>query len=127
MDLIEAGKICRDSGFNWGRGSWWGSQELLMKISYYPMCCSDRKVSFGSDFIPDLSKGATRGVILDWAREMTGIPDVTVGRLCFSSYSVWVVQFETDKKCRFDGLDFETDTEIECYAKLCQWVKENPR
>jgi len=128
MDLIEAGKICKDSGFNWGRGSWW----------YALDCNPDRDLSEleANDFVspsdlniyglyPDLSKGATRGVILEWAREMTGL-EICVGTYIIEEKVIWIAYHYQNRK--FYSLGFTNitaETEIECYAKLCQWVKEN--
>ena len=122
MNLIEAGKICRDAGFNWGRGSWW----ILKGATHDGSVCTDCLpiILYESEYFlcPDLSKGATRGVILEWAREMSGISTLHTWTY-FSAIigrALWdITSLETD------FLEFDTDTEIECYAKLCQWVKEN--
>lgn len=121
MDIIEAGKICRDAGFNWGRGSWWTTEDLrkswIVEI--------DRLIKRDlRDCIPNLTKDATRGVILGWAREMTGDETLNVQAhyLSIVDNVIWDVCSLVSGFCEFDA-----ETEIECYAKLCQWVQENKR
>ncbi len=132
MTPIEAGIICRDSGFNWGRGSWW--QAIGMSdddLSFIPICAHehifneiDTNKIFRSNvrFIPDITRGATRGVILEWAREKTGIEMLHV----YPTIDV----FDGEVYWDFGGLHLDnaiskSATEIVAYARLCQWVKEN--
>ena len=118
MDLIEAGKICKDSGFNWGRGSWWYVPE------YESDACAisisrDIVDSTNSLQIPALSKGATLGVILEWAEFQLGVT-VGINILCIDPIE-WLFwpEFEHDKYIR------PYPSRIECYARLCQWVANN--
>ena len=124
MDLIEAGKICRDAGFNWGRGSWWCNQRTGK------ICCYEIAIIpyYWRQLYPDLSKGATRGVILEWAREKSGIPDISISPTYAEGDLVPKNMWEcTSLITLFFGLEPEFETEIECYARLCQWVKENSK
>ena len=135
MNLIEAGKICRDAGFNWGRGSWWvgcDPIDILMDSRIEQRSF----VQFGDPItahgeiwiapIPDLSKDATRGVILEWAREKSGDPGISV-YLTGEGWDVISNRIYEHSANDFGYWDFNTETEIECYARLCQWVRGNSK
>jgi len=113
MDAIEAGKICRDAGFNWGRGSWWvlidGSNSVVSRWDF------DEDEDLSAT-VPDVTKCATLGVILGWAREMTGQTITIEQGLTFDGFYPWSRQ-----SGQIAGI---SETEIECYAKLCQSVKQ---
>jgi len=119
MNAIEAGRICRDSGFDWGKGCWWGPEDLRKTWIVETDRLSKRDLR---DCIPNLTKGATRGVIVEWAREMKGIKNLTIASCAVpgfpSARNGWNV-FNAGYYCHF-----ESETEFECYAKLCQSVKQ---
>lgn len=124
MNVIEAGKICRDSGFNWGRGSWWGIENNLDSTSAERDDVETELLGSPFCWIPNIAKGATRGVILEWAREKTGNNWIFVSPCYHGASKMW-------RFCSLENFNHDWsgyfETEIECYAKLCQWVKENSK
>lgn len=114
MDIIEAGKICRDAGFNWGRGSWWHFYNIEGFVG------KSKSRTVACDFvqknpIPDLSKGATRGVILEWVQHQVCDEKVHIG-FCLGYYWVFSEKYTTE---RLDANSWHS-----AYARLCQWAKE---
>lgn len=116
MDLIKAGIICREAGFNWGRGSWWGVARYTE--DFYEKCwVQTEDIPFESIglYLPLLTKGATRGVILEWVQHQVCDEKVHIG-FCLGYYWVFSEKYTTE---RLDANSWHS-----AYARLCQWAKE---